>query len=110
LFDIFDYIRRTEEPKKIAMVGDASTPWVHEHIKFYNPYTLRAKICLENMLITSDSQDKWVHQSRKFMAKIRENKENNLVYYKEFEGGDFERLQKTSLQYSFILGALLLGR
>ena len=92
------------------MAGDATTSWVHDHIKFYNPYTLRTKMALENLLITSDTQGKWVHQSRKFIAKVRENKENDTVYYKEFESGEFEKLQKKSLQYSFMLGALLLGR
>jgi len=49
------------------------------------------KIALKNTLITAESKNQWSGNSRKFVAKVRENEANNSVYYKEYSFKDFEK-------------------
>lgn len=70
-------------------------------LKSLNPYNLD-KISLQNLLITCDIEDTMVSQSRKFVAKCRENKENTDIYFREY-GFNTASKEKIFKQFAFII-------
>lgn len=63
---------------------------IYQFIKSYSPYHLQ-KIALKNTLITSDSNNGNSGNARKFIAKIRENPNNEDVFYKEYSFKEFNK-------------------
>ena len=73
-----------------AIFGDFEEKVLYDFIKSYSPYHLR-KLALKDCLITADIRSDFAGNSRKFMAIIRENENNTEVFYKEFNGKDFQK-------------------
>ena len=84
-------LRKKQEPKELkAIFGDFEEKINYDFIKSYNPYHLK-KIALRNCFITTDTKNEFSGNSRKFVAKVRENENNLDAYYKEFNVKEVEK-------------------
>lgn len=70
-------------------------------LKGINPYNLD-KVTLANLMVTCDVENSMAYQSRKFIAKCRENKTNKDIYFREFGYGNILN-EKFFKQAAFII-------
>ena len=91
IFDIIEFFEKSKNPKELkAIFGDFEEKINYDFIKSYNPYHLK-KIALRNCFITTDTKNEFSGNSRKFVAKVRENENNLDAYYKEFNVKEVEK-------------------
>ncbi|KAL4435988.1 hypothetical protein ABPG74_022223 [Tetrahymena malaccensis] len=86
MFDIIEYLQNNQNADSVKIFGDVKFDQdIYEFVKEYSPYQQDlSEINFENMMFTCNSKHPLAYQTRKLVAKLRENKENTEVYFREY--------------------------
>lgn len=92
---------KRNDPEILKLYGSLLDRDIYFLLKDINPYNLD-NVALANLMVTCDVENSMACQSRKFIAKCRENKANKEIYFREFGFGSLEK-EKIFKQAAFII-------